>query len=83
MKKTIIELLLEWWARTSTTRMPIPTIYTYDVEVDGRTIQIESMSKSRMYIHYKARRKYPNAKYVRVVKQTRQDNTDHTIAHTS
>lgn len=72
MKKTIIELLLEWWARTSTTRMPIPTIYTYDVEVDGRIIQIESMSKSRMYVHYKARRKYPKAKYIRVVKQIRQ-----------
>ena len=71
MKKTIIELLLEWWARTSTTR-PLPTIYTYDVEVDGRTIQIESMSKSQMYIHFKARRKYPNAMYIRVVKQTRQ-----------
>lgn len=72
MKKTIIELILEWWAKNSTTRMPIPTIYTYEVEVDGRTIQIESMSKSRMYVHYKARRKYPNAKYVRVVKQTRE-----------
>jgi len=72
MKKTIIELLLEWWTKTSTTRMPLPTIYTYDVEIDGRTIQIESMSKSRMYVHYQARRKYPNAKYVRVVKQTRQ-----------
>ena len=72
MKKTIIELIIEWWARTSTTRMPLPTIYTYEVEVDGRTIQIESMSKSRMYVHYQARRKYPNAKYVRVVKQTRQ-----------
>ena len=72
MKKTIIELLLEWWARTSTTRMPIPTIYTYDVEVDGRIIQIESMVRSRVYVHYKARRKYPKAKYIRVVKQTRQ-----------
>jgi len=72
MKKTIIELLLEWWTKTSTTRMPLPTIYTYDVEIDGRKIQIESMSKSRMYVHYQARRKYPNAKYVRVVKQTRQ-----------
>ena len=72
MKKTIIELLLEWWARTSTTRMPIPTIYTYDVEVDGRIIQIESMSKSRMYVHYKARRKYPKAKYIRVVSRKRQ-----------
>ena len=72
MKKTIKELLIEWWTKSSTTRMPLPTIYTYDVEVDGRTIQIESMSKSRMYVHYKARRKYPKAKYIRVVKQTRQ-----------
>ena len=71
MIKTIKELLIEWWAKNSTTRMPLPTIYTYDVEVDGRTIQIESLSKSRMYVHYKARRKYPNAKYIRVVKQTR------------
>ena len=71
MKKTIIELLLEWWARTSTTRMPIPTIYTYEVNVDGRTIKIESMSRSRMYVHYKARRKYPNAKYIRVINQTK------------
>ena len=69
MKKTIIELFLEWWARTSTTRMPIPTIYTYDVEVDGRIIQIESISKSRMYVHYQARRKNPNVKYIWVTKQ--------------
>ena len=72
MRKTIIELLLEWWTKTSTTRMPLPTIYTYDVEVDGRIIQIESMSKCRMHVHYKARRKYPKAKYIRVVKQIRQ-----------
>ena len=70
MKKTIIELIIEWWTRTSTTRMPLPTIYTYDVKVDGRTIQIESISKSRMFVHYQARRKYPGAKYVRVVKRT-------------
>ena len=72
MIKTIKELLIEWWARTSTTRMPIPTIYTYEVEVDGKAITIESMSRSRMYIHYKARKKYPNAKYIRVVSRKRQ-----------
>ena len=70
MKKTIIELIIEWWAKNTTTRMPLPTIYTYEVEVDGRTIQIESMSRSRMYVHYQARRKYPNAKYIRVIKRT-------------
>jgi len=72
MKKTIRELLIEWWAGNTTTKMPIPTIYTYEVEVDGKTITIESMSRSRMYIHYKARKNYPNAKYIRVVSRKRQ-----------
>ena len=49
-------------AGNATTKLPIPTIYTYEVDVDGRRIQIESMSRSRMYVHYKARKKYPNAK---------------------
>ena len=70
MIKTNKELLIEWWAGNTTTKMPIPTIYTYEVDVDGKTITIESMSKSRMYIHYKARRKYPNAKCIRVVSRT-------------
>ena len=71
MIKTIKELLIEWWAGNTTTKMPIPTIYTYEVDVDGKTITIESMSRNRMYVHYKARKKYPNAEYVRVVKQTK------------
>ena len=71
MIKTIKELLIEWWAGNNTTKMPIPTIYTYEVEVDGKTITIESMSRSRMYIHYKARKKHPNAKYIRVINQTK------------
>jgi len=70
MIKTIKELLIEWWAGNNTTKMPIPTIYTYEVEVDGKIIHIESMSRSRMYVHYKARRKYPTAKYIRVVSRT-------------
>ena len=71
MIKTIRELLIEWWAGNNTTKMPIPTIYTYEVDVDGKTITIESMSRSRMYVHYKARKKYPNAKYIRVINQTK------------
>ena len=70
MIKTIKELLIEWWVENTTTRMPLPTIYTYEVDVDDKTITIESMSRSRMYVHYKARRKYPNAKYIRVVSRT-------------
>ena len=70
MIKTIKELLIEWWAGNTTTKMPIPTIYTYEVDVDDKTITIESMSRSRMYIHYKARKQYPNAKYIRIVSRT-------------
>ena len=69
MIKTIKELLIDWWAGNTTTKMPLPTIYTYDVEVDGRRIQIESMCRSRMYIHYQARKRFPNAQYIRVVKR--------------
>ena len=72
MIKTIKELLIEWWVENTTTRMPLPTIYTYEVNVDGKIIHIESMSRSRMYVHYKARRKYPNAKYIRVVSRKKQ-----------
>ena len=71
MIKTIKELLIEWWAGNTTTKMPLPTIYTYEVEVDGKTITIESMSKSRMYIHYQARKKYPYARHIRVFKRTK------------
>ena len=72
MIKTIKELLIDWWSEIDTTKMPIPTIYTYEVDVDGRRIHIESMSKSRIYVHYKARKKYPNAKYIRVVSRKKQ-----------
>ena len=70
MIKTIKELLIEWWYENNTTKIPIPTIYTYEVDVDDKTITIESMSRSRMYIHYKARKQYPNAEYIRVVSRT-------------
>ena len=71
MIKTIKELLIEWWAESTTTKMPIPTIYTYTVDVDGMQIRLKSMSRSRMYIHYKARKKYPDAKYIRVINRTK------------
>ena len=74
MIKTIKELLIEWWAGNTTTKMPIPTIYTYEVEMDGKTITIESMSKSRIYIHYQARKKYPNAMCIE--ESVERDNTD-------
>ena len=72
MIKTIKELLIEWWAGNTTTKMPIPTIYTYEVEMDGKTITIESVSRSRIYVHYKARKQYPNAKHIRVISRKRQ-----------
>lgn len=71
MIKTIKEMLLDWLGEVSTTRMPLPPCYTYEVQVDGRIIQIQSMSRSRLYVHYKARRKYPAAAHVRVIKQVK------------
>ena len=70
MIKTIKELLIEWLVENTTTRMPLPTIYTYEVDVDGKTITIESVSRSRIYVHYKARKQYPNAKHIRIVSRT-------------
>ena len=68
MIKTIKELLIEWWAESTTTKMPLPTIYTYTVDVDGKRITIESMSRSRMYIHYQARKRFLDAQYIRLSK---------------
>lgn len=72
MKKTIIELLIEWWVKTTTHRLPLPVVYTYEVEVDGEITIIASMRKSRMYVLNQARNNFPNAKCIRVVKQIRQ-----------
>ena len=71
MIKTIKELIIEWWAGNTTTKMPIPPIYTYEVDVDGRRIHIQSMSRSRMYVHYKARKRFPNAQCIRVINRTK------------
>ena len=69
--KTIKELLQEWWGRNTTTRMPLPTFYTYEVQVDGQVIRIESTSRSRLWIQYKARKKYPNANRISVLRRSR------------
>ena len=45
MIKTIKELLIEWWAGNLTTKMPLPIIYIYEVEVDGKTAR---QSQSRV-----------------------------------
>jgi hypothetical protein len=60
------------WYENTTIKIPSSTIYSYEVEVDGKIITIESMSRSRMCVHYKVREKYPNAKYIRVVSRKRQ-----------
>ena len=72
MIKTIKDLLFEWWAERNNNNMPnIPKTYTYGVNVDGDIVHIESVFRSRMYVHYRARRKYPNAHYIRVINQTK------------
>ena len=71
MIKTIKEMLLDWLADITVIRLPLPTYYIYEVQVDDRPVQMKSTSSCRMYVHYLARRKYPNAKSIRVLKQTK------------
>lgn len=65
MKERIIAKLIEWTILVD----PCPTflrIYTWEVDVDGKTIQIESCNRVLAYI--KAQVKYPMAKNIRVIK---------------
>ena len=71
MRKTIKELLQEWWSGFFFNETATTEIYTYDVEVDGKMVQIESLSCIRLYAHYLARKKYPDAKHISVKRQIR------------
>lgn len=65
MKEKIFKKLIEWTILVD----PCPTfhkIYTWEVDVDGKTIQIESCN--RVFAYLRARIKYPHAKRIRVFK---------------
>lgn len=67
MKQKLIQKLVEWLFIVS---LPTPTVTTpsiWIVKVDGKKVYIESTNKLTAYI--KAKRKFPKAKKIRVIKR--------------
>ena len=65
MKEMILEKLIERTVLIDP--FPMPFYNVWEVKVDGKTIKIEA--SNRMFAYLKAKVKYPNAKYIRVVKR--------------
>ena len=67
MKNKLLEKLMEWLIIVT---LPTPTVSTpsiWIVKVDGNKVYIESTNKITAYI--KAKRKFPKAKTIRVIKR--------------
>lgn len=67
MKNKLLEKLVEWLIIVT---LPTPTATTpsiWIVKVDGKKVYIESTNKLTAYI--KAKRKFPKAKKIRVMKR--------------
>ena len=67
MKQKLIQKLVELLIIVSlpTPTVPIPSIWI--IEVDGKMVYVESINRITAYI--KAKRKYPKAQSVKVVKR--------------
>lgn len=67
MKEKIKKKINEWMFRQTTCDpMPIMTNF-WEVNVDGRTVEILAMNRLTAYL--KAKWKYPNAKSIRVIRK--------------
>ena len=67
MKKKLLEILMEWLIIVSLPTPTVPTPSIWIVKVDGNKVYIESTNKITAYI--KAKRKFPKAKTIRVIKR--------------
>ena len=67
MKQKLIQKLVEWLIIVTLPTPTVPTPSIWIIEVDGKMVYIESMNKITAYI--KAKRKYPKAQSVKVVKR--------------
>ena len=67
MKQKLIQKLVEWLIIVSIPTPTVPTPSIWIVKVDGKRVYIESMNKITAYI--KAKRKFPKAKSIKVVKR--------------
>jgi hypothetical protein len=73
--KKILKKLLKWWPEVifvDPCPMPFYNEYEVSVRVNNKTTTIRLMASNRLWAYLKAWRKYPNAKYIRVVKQIKQ-----------
>ena len=67
MKQKLIQKLVEWLIIVCIPTPTVPTPSIWIIEVDGNKVYIESMNRITAYI--KAKRKFPKAKSVKVVKR--------------
>lgn len=67
MKNKLLEKLMEWLIIVSLPTPTVPTPCIWIVKVDGKKVYIESTNRITAYI--KAKRKFPKAKSVKVVKR--------------
>lgn len=67
MKQKLIQKLVEWLIIVSIPTPTVPTLSIWIIEVDGKMVYIESMNRITAYI--KAKRKFPKAKTIRVIKR--------------
>jgi len=67
MKQKLIQKLVEWLIIVTLPTPTIPTPSIWIVMVDGKKVYIESINKLTAY--FKAKRKFPKAKKIRVIKR--------------
>jgi len=67
MKNKLLKKLMEWLIIVTLPTPTVPTPCIWIVKVDGKKVYIESTNRITAYI--KAKRKFPKAKSVKVVKR--------------
>ncbi len=67
MKNKLLEKLMEWLIIVSLPTPTVPTPCIWIVKVDGKKVYIESTNRITAYI--KAKKKFPKAKKIRVLKR--------------
>ncbi len=67
MKNKLLEKLMEWLIIVSLPTPTVPTPSIWIVLVDGKKVYIEGTNRLTAYI--KAKRKFPKAKKIRVMKR--------------
>ena len=67
MKQKLIQKLVEWLIIVTLPTPTVPTPSIWIIEVDGKMVYIEGTNRITAYI--KAKRKFPKAKTIRVIKR--------------